>query len=459
LVQIHERSLEVLSSVGVRVDAEWARKVLSDAGGTPADDPRTIRLSREVIEWAIKAAPPSVDIYDRLGKAAFRLGKDRARFGAGVTTLYYQDIDAAALEPFARRHMELLVRLCDGLSAFDVVSTLGIVQDVPPRLSDLYAVLDMVANTTKPLVVLVSDEGRFPAVLDLLEHLSGDLSARPFVIPYVNPITPLRLSEGTADKMRQAIERGLPLIFSSYGMAGATTPISPSASWALLNAELLAGLTLAQLIKKRTPVVLGFLPAYFDMRGTGSYYDMTSYLLNLACAEMMSWYGLPHCGTSGSGMGRSADLVTAAHQWANHLTSCASNVGLVPFVGDVLGSKAFSPEALIYASEVITHARRFAQGLPLENPDTGLSEIASVGAGGSFMTTSHTLERHRSASFFSAIFANLSLEEWQRKAQPRADGELRAYVRELMSNLKPPTDHDRLIGRGESFIRRLADGT
>jgi trimethylamine--corrinoid protein Co-methyltransferase len=186
---------------------------------------------------------------------------------------------------------------------------------------------------------------------------------------------------------------------------------------------------------------------------------MTSYLLNLACAEMMSWYGLPHCGTSGSGMGWGADLLTAAHQWANHLTSCASSVGLVPFVGDILGSKGFSPEVLIYANEVIAHARRFAHGFTLERPDTGLAEIASVGAGGSFMTTNHTLERHRSASFFSDIFANLSLEQWQRQAQPQAADQLRAYAQELMSDLKPPADHDRLIDRGESFIHRLARGS
>ena len=34
------------------------------------------------------------------------------------------------------------------------------------------------------------------------------------------------------------------------------------------------------------PVILGCLPAYFDMRGTGSFYDAQSYVINLAWAAL-----------------------------------------------------------------------------------------------------------------------------------------------------------------------------
>lgn len=459
LSQIHERSLHILASVGVRVDAPWARETLARAAGTRVHSDGTVRLPRELIAWAIEAAPQKVDIYDRRGTLAFRLGESQARFGAGVTTLAYQDPATDDLEQFARRHMATVVRLGDALPGFDVISTLGIVQDVAPELSDLYATLDMFANTVKPLVLLVSDEGRFPAVLDLLEHLTGDLSARPTVIPYVNPITPLVLNAGTVDKMRHTIERGLPLIFSSYGMAGATTPISPPAAWALLNAELLAGLTLAQLIAEGTPVILGMLPAYFDMRGMGSSYDMASYLLNLACAEMMAWHGLPHCGTSGSGMGWGPDLLTAGHQWTNHLTSCAGKVGLVPFVGDILGSKAFSPATMVYANDVIAQARRFARGFPMDEPGTELHEIASVGPGGSFFTADSTLDLFRTACLYSDILPNLTLEEWRAQGQPNTADRLREYTIQMIANLAPPPHHDLTIAQGESFIQALGSAS
>lgn len=97
--------------------------------------------------------------------------------------------------------------------------------------------------------------------------------------------------------------------FSNYSMAGASTPLTPAGTLALLLAALLAGLTISQVMKPGTPVLLGMLPVYFDMKSMLNFYDPQSILLNLACAEMMAHYGLPHCGTSGSGTGWGMDLI------------------------------------------------------------------------------------------------------------------------------------------------------
>jgi trimethylamine--corrinoid protein Co-methyltransferase len=223
--RIHDHSLHLLSTVGVRVDSEQARRLFARAKATVSPDDRRVRIPAELVEWALESAPSSIAVFRRDGRPAFRLGFDvsaqpngenQTRFGIGVTALYYQDPQTDAVVPFARKHMEVTVRLGNSLPSFDAVSTVGIVQDVAPELSDLYGVLEMTANTVKPLVILVSDEKRFPDVLDLLEHLHGDLASRPFIIPYFNPISPLVLNQGTADKMLVSIERGLPIIYSNW---------------------------------------------------------------------------------------------------------------------------------------------------------------------------------------------------------------------------------------------------
>jgi trimethylamine--corrinoid protein Co-methyltransferase len=354
--------------------------------------------------------------------------------------------------------MKTLAQLGDALPSFDVISTIGVPHDVLPHFSDLFAALDMVANTTKPLVLLVSDEARFHDVLDLLEDLHGDLATRPFVLPYVNPISPLVLNAATTDKMLATVKRGLPLIYSNYGMAGATTPLLPIGALVLLNAELLAGLVFAQLARKGTPIILGSLPAYFDMQTLVSFYDPTSYLLNLACAEMMAHYRLPHCGTSGSGMGWGPDLVASGHQWVNHLLSCIGRVGLAPFVGDVLGSKAFSPALLVYADEVIAQARRFARGFSFQGIDGALSEAATVGPAGSFLTADSTLAGFRDAYFKSRFFENLSLDAWQDRGRPQASERLRQHTAHLLAELEAPPDSARIAAQGQAFIDARAKG-
>jgi trimethylamine--corrinoid protein Co-methyltransferase len=447
---IHDYSLRLLASTGLRVDSEPARQIFASTGSVTVEGNR-VRIASELVEWALQVAPSTVDVYDRTGKLAFRL-PDRARFGIGVTALYYQDPETDQVTPFARRHMEALVRMGNALPSFDVISTVGIIQDVAPELSDYYAILEMVANTTKPLVMLVSDDGAFPAVLDLLEHLHGDLSTHPFAIPYLNPITPLVINPGTAEKMQTSIERGLPFIYSNYGMAGASTPITPAGAMVVLNAELLAGLTLSQLIREKAPIILGSLPAFFDMKGTGSFYDPASYVVDLACAEMMAHYELPHAGTSGSGMGWGVDLIASGHQWFNHLITCIGKAGLAPFVGDNLGSKALSPAIVVYANEIIEQARLFVRGFDLNDGTVALDEIAQIGPGGSFLTSDLTLKLFRQAYHHSDIFPKLTLEDWQARGCPRAEDLVRQHCRQLLNEAVAAEDHADLIARGEAFI-------
>jgi len=200
LDQTHDHSLHILTSVGVEIESEQAIGIFVKAGADA--DGNRIRIPADSVRWALDVAPSSVDIHDRRGDPAFRIGEGaETRFGIGVTALNYQDPMTDEITQFTRKHMEHTVRLGESLPSFDAISTVGVVQDIASDQSDIYGTLDMVANSTKPLVVLVSQEDRFPAVQDLLEHLHGDLASKPFVIPYFNPVTPLVINQGTIDKM------------------------------------------------------------------------------------------------------------------------------------------------------------------------------------------------------------------------------------------------------------------
>ena len=452
---IHNYSLKILEKIGIRVDSQRARKVFENASGKATKD-NILCIPPELVDWALKAAPSVVKIYNRKGEPVFQLGDipdSQTRFGTGVTNLYYQEPMTDDVKPFTRRHMEITTRLGDALPSFDVVSTSGIIQDYPPEMIDLYGTLEMVANTIKPLVVLISEDHCVDSVMDLLEHVHGNLATRPFVIPYVNPITPLVLNKGTSDKIFTAIQRDLPFIYNPVGMAGATSPITPAGTLALLNAELLAGVVFSQLIREGTPAIYGILANDFDMQNMQGHYTPRILPLNLACAELMSYYGLPHSGTSGSGLGWGADLLGGATLWMNHLTSCLGKVGLAPFVGGRFESIVFSPTFTVYANEVVRQARLYADGFQLDDEAVALDEIKAMGPGGNFLVADQTVNLCRETNFSSGIWPYLALDDWKAAGKPKADDILRQHTRELLESLTPPDDHDELIAKGEEFIK------
>ena len=451
MAQIHHDALKILASVGLRVESARARNIFTAAGARNGTND-TVYIPRELVDQALHSAPSRIDIYNRRGHLVFRAGADRTRFGIGVTNLHYQDPATDAVVPFARKHMQTAVRLGEFLEGFDLVSTIGVLQDLPVETADLFATLEMTANTVKPLVILVSEGRCFEPALDLLQHLHGDLAKRPFVIPYFNPISPLVLNASTSDKMMATIARGLPFIYSNYGMSGASTPITSAGTLVLMTAELLAGLVFSQLVKPGTPLIVGSLPAVFDMRNMTSRYTHQTVLLNLASAEIMAHYGLPHAGTSGSGPGWGADLPAAGMLWMNHLTSSLGKVGMAPFVGGNFDSLVFSPAMVVYCNEIIRQVLHFSRGFLLTDDLVALDEIHSVGPGGDFLAADSTLRLCRELYEDSPIWPGRTLDQWRADGNPRASIILREYTLQTLSKLSAPEDHDELIRRGEAFI-------
>lgn len=452
--EVHSKSIELLSSTGIRMDSKSGRELLDRAIGKNSND-GFIRIPSELVEFAIKSAPSKIQVYNRNGEGAFVLdakNSDKTYFGTGSTNLYYQDPLSDKVIPFEREHVIISTRLINKLNNFDIISTPGIIQDKTFQ-TDLFSALEMVANTTKPLVILVSDKKRFKDVLDLFKFISGEIHLKPYIIPYFNPITPLVFNDSTVDNIFTSIDYALPFIFSNYGMSGATTPITAAGSLVSLNAELLAGLVLSQLYKEGSQIIMGSLPSVFDNKNMISSFTAQTMLLNLACAEMMYYYGIPHCGTSGSGNGWGADLLASGTLWMNHLSSCFGKVGLAPFVGGNFSSLAYSPATVIYSDEIIRQAKLFSEGFELNDTEIAISEINESGPGGNFFTSNLTLEKFAGIqNQHSRIWPGYSFNSWKNQGSPKAEDILQQYTLDLLNNLSEPDNYKELISKGEEFI-------
>jgi len=455
---LHDYSLQILEKTGIRVECPEALKTYSQSDGISVTADRVF-IRQEIIEHCLSTAPKNVDLFNRKGEHAFTLGEKQGHntyFGIGVTNTHFQEINDADVVPFRREHMQICSALGDNLEQFDLVSTLGTPSDVPVHQADLFATLDMYANTLKTLVLLVTKSENLEAGLHLLTELHGDLSGRPFCLPYVNPITPLVLNKGTSDKIQTTIRYGLPLIYSNYGMYGGSTPITEGGTLALLNAELLAGLVYTQLLKPGTPVILGSLPAAFNMRTMGSQYTPTSYLLNLACSEMMAFYRIPHCGTSGSNNGWGADLLAASDLWQNHLLSCLGKVGCAPFVGGTFESLAFSPSMVVLSNQVIKDSRKIIGGFTLNDQSVNLVDIATVGPGGNFFTSIQTLETI-TIKPENQLWPSLSLDHWVNQDKPTAHKYLLEETQSRYDIASQASKKNKdIIEQGEYIISKLS---
>jgi len=454
---IHEYSLKILEHTGIRVESKTALGIFEKSGQIRRDG-EIVYINRELVNQAISSAPENIEIHAKSGKLAFHLGNkqgDNTYFGIGVTNTYFQDIETNGIVPFTRKHMRASTALGDILEHIDMISTIGIPSDVEVQKLDLFASLDMYANSTKPIVLLISESNNINRVFDLLSHIHGDLASKPFCIPYVNPITPLVLNKATSDKMEATIDRNLPLMYSNYSMYGGTSPITEGGSLALMNAELLAGLVYSQLIKEGTPIILGSLPAAFNMQTMGSQYTPTTYTLNLACAEMMHHYKIPHCGTSGSNNGWGPDILASADLWQNHLTSCLGKIGCAPFIGGNFDSLAFSPSTVVLANHIIGQAKEFCRGFSIDENTVNLEEIHRVSHGGNYFTSPQTLSSMSKIKRKATIWPSFNIDSWFGSDPPNAEKHLRDFTKSLYEEAESTTQENiDVVMRGEEYIAK-----
>ena len=69
--KVHHDALLILEETGIMVDDQEARDLFQKAIGTSRDDNR-IKIPKDLVQWAIAAAPSDIQIYDRLNNPCFK---------------------------------------------------------------------------------------------------------------------------------------------------------------------------------------------------------------------------------------------------------------------------------------------------------------------------------------------------------------------------------------------------
>ncbi|MFC1904548.1 trimethylamine methyltransferase family protein [Chloroflexota bacterium] len=112
--------------------------------------------------------------------------------------------------------------------------------------------------------------------------------------------SPLQLTDDTTEKAIEIARRGLPLVISSSPQGGSTAPIREEGIVAQINAEILVGIALTQLINKGTPVLYGSVPVRARMDDLYDSYGVPEFSqYNIDCVQMARYYGLPCYSTGG----------------------------------------------------------------------------------------------------------------------------------------------------------------
>jgi trimethylamine--corrinoid protein Co-methyltransferase len=440
LAQIHDASLEILRRTGVRVHDTEARDLLGDAGCLISDGD-LVKFPAAVVEDAAEHAPSRIVLSHRSGDTRLVLEGQKSHFGAGSDLPNTLDLESGERRLSLLSDVADTARLADALQNLDFVMSMALPSDVPRESSDRHSFLAMVTNTSKPIVFTAWDDSGLADIIAMAETVVGGADAlvqNPFLVAYLEPTSPLQHSETALRKMLMMADKGLPFIYAPGPVEGATAPVTPAGSLAMANAEILSGLTLAQLRRRGAPVVYGSGSGPLDMRTTVATYMSPEFMLHCkGIAELgHHLYKLPVWGFAGCSDSKRADMQAGidSAMWILWTALCGAN--LVHDVGYVESGLTCSYEMIVICDEVIGFARRLLGGMEISPETLALDVIDDVGPGGEYVTTDHTL-RHFKKCWYPRVFDRMSHQSWVDAGRPTAVETARDLARKAINEHQP----------------------
>ncbi len=379
-------SMEILADPGIWCFNERAAKLYGQHGADVSEEAEStvacwrIRLPRGLVREAIAKAPSRIILGARNPENRLVLDADipRIYFGTGSETNIwletdieeYQSVsspDKKAMIPVhheRRGDSELLARaahICDRLEHLDFFIRPVNVQDdeITPETHDVNKFFASLNNITKHVQAGLTHIDSLEHVVRMAEIIAGgaeELIANP-IISFIACVfkSPLQLVDDTTEKVFSIVEAGLPLVISSSPQGGSTAPIEEAGMVAQINAEVIAGIALTQLIREGAPVLYGSVPVRARMDDLHDLYGCPEFnQYNIDCVQMARHYRLPCYSTAGAGDAKVPGMQAAFEKLLTHLYVAMSGAQYIHYAFGLLDrTNIFSPLQAVLDDEQI----------------------------------------------------------------------------------------------------------
>jgi trimethylamine:corrinoid methyltransferase-like protein len=416
LEHIHRASLSLLEDPGILSESDLILDLFQRGGALVDRETRIIRVPPEMVDEALKSAPKSFVLYGRDPSMDLLVEPGPVYYGMGGTSEpFFWDYELGRPRQPTKKDMVRATRVAQALENVDFVMALCSAGDTSPGENFIHEYDAIFRNTTKPVVVSALGRQYMQLFLEMAAAVSGgeaELRRRPWVVAYVTPVSPLRvtpLNEG----MFEAAALGIPIQYSPGPMMGATAPVTVAGDLTQSNAEALFGLVQSQLIEPGIPFIYAPHTPAMDMATAQCTYGSVEQALGRAAvAQLGRFYELPTFNTGAGVESKLPDAQAASEAMLGMLLNGLAGMTLTQTMGTLASGLYGSLEMLVICDELALMMKRVLRGISVSDETIGLDVIREVGHQGNFLAHDHTLEYFKRDMFFPVLFRRQTIDQW-----------------------------------------------
>ena len=437
---LHGASLEVLQRYGMRFHSDAAVELFR-RGGAAVSDGNLVRIPAHLVEWALRAVPKNVTIFDRNGRRAMSLGGHRSYYGPGSDAAHIYDLLTRQRRAAVMSDVVAAARLVDGLPNIDFAMSQFMPSDVASDRYERSQMAAMLQETVKPVVFVGLDRMSTVYSVRMAALVAGgldELVRRPFVVNYVNFTSPFVHNEESVERLLYAAERNLPTVYTPGRSRGSEVPMTEAGAIALVNAGQLAGLVLSQLQREGSPFIWSSPNGgELDLRSMMNVYAAPD--SGPAAWDLAHHYGLPIFGFAGVSDAKLFDTQAAAEATLSLWEAALFGANLVHDIGLLDNAMSGSLELVAFCDEVIGWLRQYMRRTEISEETLALDVIAKVAptegraTAGTFLDTDHTLQHVRDA-WQPSLFDRRAYHRWLADGGCTAEERASRRVRQILES-------------------------
>ncbi|MFL6442650.1 MAG: trimethylamine methyltransferase family protein [Candidatus Sulfotelmatobacter sp.] len=405
-------AFQLINDPGVRV-APYVEDLLRGAGITVNDG--VAHIPEPLARNALESVPREFFLYDRNGRPAVHYGGNHVHFDPGSSCLNILDPETQQPRPAMTPDLVRLIQVAEMLPQFAAQSTAMVCNDVPPEIGDWYRLLLVLWYSEKPLVTGAFSAHSLHTLIDLLAIESGGREAlrqHPRAIFDVCPSPPLNWSEFASQNLVDLARAGIPAEIVSMPLAGATAPVTLAGSVVQHAAECISGITIHQLAQPGAPIVWGAAPAIFDMRsGKTPMGAIETAMLDVACAEVGKYLGLPTHAYMVAGDGRVVDAQVEMESGISAVLGALAGINMISGAGMLDFLACHNIEKLVIDAEAIASAQRLIEGIEPRGESLATAMFAQTGLAGDFLKLKETRALFRQEQHFPSSVIDRGLPD------------------------------------------------
>jgi trimethylamine--corrinoid protein Co-methyltransferase len=437
---IHNTSLDILAGTGIEMRHEGACDLLLHAGAWQSGD--RIKIPEYLVMGALRSAPSRIGVHNRLGQLTMPLEEGKVYFGTGSDCPFTIDLETSERRPSVAEDVRRFAQLCDGLDQIDFVMSMGTPSDVPTMDHYLHSFIQMIRGSVKPNVYTAKDRQDMEDIYTIARAVAGgeaELRARPFMLLYAEPISPLLFNQESVDNLLFCAQKGIPGAYLPSPNTGGGGPITIAGALALGNAECLAGLVLTQLVRPGAPFLYGMNIAALDMQSTIIAYGAPDWAQAMAAfSDMARFYHLPVWGGAGATDSKVVDAQAGFEATTTIMSAFMSRCNVVHDVGYMEYGSTSSMELLVICDEIIRHTRFIVDGVEVSERTLARNAIHRARPGGGFFADDHTLEHWKWAQWRPRVADRMRYANWQKRGSMDMAARANEWARRILDEHQPP---------------------